>query len=450
LAATLFIPTLLLLLLLGVAYAGSVARETQQQVFLDRLRDVSYLSELALQSLATEDPDVVAVDLQRYRDVYGIGAAVLDQSGATWASNGLDVQSVPERHVALSGRRSEPTGSLLPWEVDQIVVAEPLFERGDLVGVVVTESDASYLSRGIWLNWGILALTGVLLSVIALVIADRTAVWVLRPVRAVEKAMAAMGRGQLAARIPESAGPPELGAIISRFNDMAEQVERLMRRQQEFVSNASHELRNPLNALMLRVEDLGLSVPDERSSEVASVRGEATRMAHILDALLLLAEDTSPEVEDAPVDVEAVLAERVESWRLLASERRIVLDASGAEELWAAVNRTVLESAFDAVMDNAVKFTPVDTPIEVTGRPEGDMVHVRVRDHGAGVPPEELDRMTERFWRSTAHHMVRGSGLGLAICSELLALGGGDLKLSLPAAGGLQVTIGVPRWQESR
>jgi signal transduction histidine kinase len=126
-----------------------------------------------------------------------------------------------------------------------------------------------------------------------------------------------------------------------------------------------------------------------------------------------------------------------------------MLDVPDAEELWAAVNRTVLESAFDAVMDNAVKFTPDDTPIEVTAQPEGAMVHVRVRDHGAGVPPEELDRMTERFWRSPAHHMVRGSGLGLAICSELLALGGGDLKLSLPAGGGLQATIGVPRWQES-
>lgn len=129
LAAILFIPTLLLLLLLGAAYAGSIARESQQEVFLDRLRDVSYLSVLARQSLAADDPTVVDDDLDRYGEVYGIEAAVLDQSGATWATNGLDVQSVVERHVALSGRRSETVGSLLPWEIDRIVVAEPVFEE---------------------------------------------------------------------------------------------------------------------------------------------------------------------------------------------------------------------------------------------------------------------------------------------------------------------------------
>lgn len=446
LAAILFFPTLLLLLVLGAAYVGSDAREGQQQVVLDRLRDVSYLTELARQSLVTEDQDLVVTDLERYQEVYGIGAVVVDESGSVWASNGLDPATVEEREIALSGRRSEPTGGLLPWQVSEVVIAEPIFQSGDLIGAVLTRSDTSYLSRTLWRNWTVLALATVVLSACAVVIAHRTAGWVLRPVRAVERAMTAIGKGQLAERIPAAARPPELEAVIGRFNDMAERVELLMHRQQEFVFNASHELRNPLNALMLRIEGLSMSAPEQYADEVASVRGEAIRMAHILDSLLLLADDASPEVDDDPVDVEAVLADRVESWQVLASGRAINLDTQGAD-LWASVNRNVLESALDTVLDNALKFSPEDTPVDVSARPDGPMLLIQVRDHGGGVPAAELERMTERFWRSPGHRGVPGSGLGLAICSELLSLGGGNLELSLPEGGGLLVAISVPRWE---
>jgi signal transduction histidine kinase len=71
-------------------------------------------------------------------------------------------------------------------------------------------------------------------------------------------------------------------------------------------------------------------------------------------------------------------------------------------------------------------------------------VEVVVRDHGAGVPPDQLERLAERFWRSPGHSTVRGSGLGLAITSELLATAGGGLRLALPDGGGLEVRLRVP------
>jgi signal transduction histidine kinase len=288
----LYVPIVLVLLVLGMAYAGSVAQGKQQDVFLDRLRDASYLTIVARQSLETDDRSVVNADLHRYGEAYGISAAVLDAAGATWATNGLDAQTVDERRVALSGRRADLSTSFLPWRVNQIVVAEPVFDGGDLVGAVVTVTDASGLSRGIWVSWGVVLAAGVVLSMLAVVVADRTAVWVLRPVRAVDGAMDRISHGQLDARIPESAGPPELRQVIRRFNAMADRVEYLMGKQQEFVHNASHELRNPLSALMLRVDDLALMAPEEHPAEVGSVRAETVRMAHILDALLLLADDT--------------------------------------------------------------------------------------------------------------------------------------------------------------
>jgi signal transduction histidine kinase len=289
-----------------------------------------------------------------------------------------------------------------------------------------------------------LAAVGFVIVLLAVVIADRTAGWVLRPVNAVDRAMAEIGHGRLEARIPPSTGPPELRAIIARFNEMAGRVEHLMRRQQEFVSNASHELRNPLNALMLRVEDLALSAPEENTTEIAHVRAEAVRMAHILDALLLLADDASLGEAAEPLDVADVVARRVQSWRLLAVGKQIELTAAD-DDTWAVANPIVLECAFDAVMDNAVKFSPPGGRLEVEVTTPGDRVEVTVRDQGPGVPPEELALLTERFWRSPGHSAVKGSGLGLAIASELLATGGGGLRLELPDGGGLRVRLQVPR-----
>jgi len=448
LAIILFVPCVLVLALLGAAYSGNVARANQQEVYLDRLADAGYLVITARQSLTADDPAIVEGDLTRYRDVYGVGAAVVDQSGAVWASNGLDVDDLDERHAALAGRRGEAVLSTLPWKADRIVVAEPVYDGGDLVGAVLTVSEASSVSRSIWSSWGILVAAGLAMCVLAVVIAHRTAGWVLRPVRAVDAAMGEIGRGRLDARIPPSTGPPELREVITRFNAMAAQVEHSMHRQQEFVSNASHELRNPLNALMLRVEDLALSTPAEHATEVAHVRAEAVRMAHILDALLLLADDANLAAGAHPVDVAELVGRRVESWRLLAVDRHLAFDEA-PEGAWAELNEIVLECAFDAVLDNAVKFSPDGGRIDVTvGTPaDGDaagMVEVTVRDHGAGVPPEELERLAERFWRSPGHGTVRGSGLGLAIASELLATGGGGLRLALPDGGGFEVRLRMP------
>lgn len=451
LAVILFVPSVLVLLLLGMALASSVARANQQELFLDRLGDASYLVITARQSLLSDDPTIVSGDLERYREVYGIGAAVVDQAGVTWATNGLEVQEVDERLVALAGRRSEVRETLLPWDVDRVVVAEPVFDGGDIVGAVVTASDAGSLSRGIWLTWGMLAAAGLVIVLLAIAVAHRTAGWVLRPVEAVDRAMGEIGHGRLEARIPPSAGPPELRRVIARFNDMAGRVEHLMRRQQEFVSNASHELRNPLNALILRVEDLALSAPPEHATEVAHVRAEAVRMAHILDALLLLADDAKLGRGAEALDVAEVVRRRVESWRLLAVDQRVELTAPD-DDTWVVANQIVLECAFDAVMDNAVKFSPrggrLDVEVTAADHDGSGFVEVAVRDHGPGVPPEEVAHLTERFWRSPGHSTVKGSGLGLAIASELLATGGGGLRIDLPDDGGFRVRLVLPRGED--
>ena len=438
------IPGVLLFITLGAAYAFTVARSGHQELYLDRLSDTSYLVGSARQSLAADDPGIVSGELERYGEVYGIGAAVLNRSGEVWASNGLDVTPLDERFTALAGRRSDLSEQFLPWMFGDLVVAEPVFEGGDLVGAVVTSSDTDRLALSVWRHWSLLAVGGLIALVLAIMIANRLASWVLRPVRAVDGAMAEMRSGDMSARIPESSGPPELRQVIAQFNSMAEKVEQLMHKQQEFVANASHELRNPLNALLLRIEDLSMTIDDERVEQIEHVRTEGRRLARILDTVLMLARDQDFVPGSDPVELSSLVGRRVEGWRPIAGEKNIEITLTVPGTVWAAVDEIVLESAFDAVADNAVKFAPPGSAVDVTVAASARRAEISVRDRGPGVRADELVKVTDRFWRSPQQRAVRGSGLGLAIASELLDNCGGDLVVSHAEGGGLLVTLRVP------
>jgi signal transduction histidine kinase len=104
-----------------------------------------------------------------------------------------------------------------------------------------------------------------------------------------------------------------------------------------------------------------------------------------------------------------------------------------------------LSSALDAVIDNALKFTPEGERVEVEVGAAGDTASVVVSDRGPGLTDEELARVGDRFWRSAAHQNVKGSGLGLSICRALLAAGGGTMAYGHHAPHGLTVTVTVPR-----
>ena len=104
-----------------------------------------------------------------------------------------------------------------------------------------------------------------------------------------------------------------------------------------------------------------------------------------------------------------------------------------------------LSSALDAVIDNAVKFTPPDESVEVTVAADGDTSTIEVADRGPGLTDEELARIGDRFWRSGRHQNVKGSGLGLSISRALLAAGGGTIAYAHHEPHGLRVTVTVPR-----
>ncbi len=138
------------------------------------------------------------------------------------------------------------------------------------------------------------------------------------------------------------------------------------------------------------------------------------------------------------------------AWRPLAEEKGVRLTGCGASAVTAWADPVALSSALDAVIDNALKFTPEGEEVTVAVAARGDTSTIVVTDHGPGLTDEELERIGDRFWRSGRHQNVKGSGLGLSICRTLLAAGGGSMTYAHNEPRGLRVTVAVPLHRTGR
>jgi signal transduction histidine kinase len=243
--------------------------------------------------------------------------------------------------------------------------------------------------------------------------------------------------------VADDSGPPELRRLSVSFDRMAETVTGALAAQRAFVADAGHQLRNPLTALRLRLSNLAGHVDAAATDDHVAALEEAERLSTLLDGLLALArtERTAPPVR---VDVDAAVDDRVEAWRPLAEHTGLRLRREGARGLTAVAPAGAVETVLDAVLDNAVKFSAAGDSVTVHTAGLGGHVEVAVRDTGPGIPADELDRATARFWRSPAQSNVEGSGLGLAIAARTVELAGGALCLERPDGGGLRVVARLP------
>lgn len=440
------VPLVAILAALGGAAGWSAARSVQQSFYTQQLGDLGYFVTSARQALRSGSAAVIDAEVERFQEVYGIDVTVFDLGGGVWASDDADAAVLPEEdaervRLALSGRRAEQPVTVFPWTVADTALAEPVFDDGDVIGAVMVAGDVDAPRSAILQQILLISAIALVLIALGVLLVFRLAQWVLSPVRRLDEAMVAIERGEMDARVQEDAGPPELRRMAQVFNGMADEIERVMTRQQEFALNASHELRNPLNALLLRVEHLATGLGREWHDDVEETREEGRRMTRILETLLGLARGGRGDSAISAVDLATLSARRLDAWRDVASARGITLRSTGERSVMSVTDRTIVESALDAVIDNAVKYSPDGGRIEVGALREGQVCRITVRDHGPGLTAEQAAAATDRFWRSAETGDTPGSGLGLAIASDLLATVGGELSVASADGGGLTVAL---------
>jgi signal transduction histidine kinase len=295
---------------------------------------------------------------------------------------------------------------------------------------------------------------------------------VTRPIRHLQHAAGRFAAGDLTPGDPARGAPGELVELERTMNSMAGRLDELLSTQRAFVADASHQLRTPLTALRLRLENVaaactapGAATPETTATDSGDLRdeiddalAETERLGSLVDDLLALARAERPAAAE-PTPVARLTADRVDTWSAVADERAVSIELTapdpGVEAL--AVPGAV-EQILDNLLDNALRFSPERSTITVDVRalPSG-RVELRVGDQGPGLDAEQRRQATDRFWRGeqpvgTAAETSGGSGLGLAIVQALAIASGGDVRLEAgtdgPAADGcrgLAVIIELPR-----
>jgi signal transduction histidine kinase len=224
-------------------------------------------------------------------------------------------------------------------------------------------------------------------------------------------------------------------------------VQQASDRQATFVADASHQLRTPLASLMLRLENLGADLPCDRNPELAELCEEVERMHRIVEGLLQLATVDQSRLCIEEVSLAELIEQRVRAAqpRAEALATKITFPVESMSPLAVSTDCTLVGSAFEAVLDNAIKFSPPDGEVRVAVAVDKDHAEVTVSDQGPGLPVQDLQRIGDRFWRSSRHQNVEGTGLGLAVARSMLEAVGGTLAFAANMPSGLTVTLRLPR-----
>jgi signal transduction histidine kinase len=327
------------------------------------------------------------------------------------------------------------------------VVAAPITADGHLLAAVVLGTPASFTEHRIHEIW--LALAA--FAVAALLIASAVGVMLARsltlPIAHLQSTVDRLGRGDFGSRAVEDAGPPEIRVLARRFNQMADRIDELVTAQTRFVADASHQLRSPLTALRLRIENLEAVADEHTIDAISAVGRELQRLSRVVDGLLALSRADQEQPQREEVSVSAVVAERGEAWVALAVERRVdlLVDDRTAGTV-ALVIPGDLDQILDNLLANALEASSPNGHIVVLLAASGvGRAAIHVIDDGPGLDAEGRKRAFDRFWQGPGHTSGH-SGLGLAIVRQLAKRNGIEVELrdsqphGLDAVAELQLT----------
>ncbi|WP_089101735.1 HAMP domain-containing sensor histidine kinase [Streptomyces hyaluromycini] len=269
----------------------------------------------------------------------------------------------------------------------------------------------------------------------------------LRPVDKLTEAVEHVARTEdLSVRIPvEEESDDEIARLSRSFNSMTSSLANSRELQQQLIADAGHELRTPLTSLrtnielLTRSEETGRPIPPaDRKALLASVKAQMTELASLIGDLQELSRSEGQRGERVQI---VALQDTVEAALRRARLRGPELTITADVQPWfVRAEPSALERAIVNILDNAVKFSPEGGKIEVTL----ERGILTVRDHGPGIPEDELPHVFDRFWRSPSARALPGSGLGLSIVARTVQQAGGDVTLARANGGGTMATVRLP------
>ncbi|MFN0026628.1 MAG: histidine kinase dimerization/phospho-acceptor domain-containing protein [Acidimicrobiales bacterium] len=487
--------TFLILAVLAVPLGLFFADRERERLASELERDANVIAtvyEDVLQQDQPLDPSPAGV----YRTRTGARVVITDRQGISRVDTGgdtpRDLSTRPEIATALAGERASGTRSSTTLGTELFYVAVPVASGGVVHGSVRLTLETAQVQSRIVRFWTALVAVGAVLMVITALVGWVLARSVTRPVRRLQADARRFASGDLQVDPSTRAGgPPELRALDGAMRTMARRLEALLEEQRSFVADASHQLRTPLTALRLRLENLQSDPisppPPAAHAALDAAIAETDRLSTLVNDLLQLARAEQARAVQV-ADLAGLARDRVDTWGAVAEAKGVGLRLhvgaaqpvgargtsagfmqggterdAGEAEVWAlpapiaarglaavavwAVPGAI-EQVLDNLLDNALEVSnsgDVITVRVVSTAPDGSAPRLEVVDGGPGLSDADKLRALRRFWRGGQRS--EGSGLGLPVVAALVSASGGILDLldahpvNGPASVGLRVVV---------
>jgi signal transduction histidine kinase len=441
---------LLILVGLEVPLGYLQHRNEQHQAFQQLELAGEVLAVLVDPALATNDMAEVEALARQSAECLDGQVEILDSRGEVLYSTHrpTDVSaSRPDVRAVLHDQAHASLRTATVAGVEMMSVAVPVRPGPAPHGAIRVSMPAEALTAAAGFRL-ILTAVGLLVLAAAGVIAFAMARWIGRPIRALEQATRTLADGTPLPPLPTTTGPPELRRLAGTLAATADRLHRLIASQRSFIGHASHQLKTPLAALRLRLENLEPDIAVAGGKNLRAALTETDRLAQMVESLLAMARSEQTTLPREPVRLAPAVAERIAFWTPLATRHAVRLAASGPHDAQVQAVPGAVDEIIDNFLSNALRAAPPDSTITVTWRParptgETPMIELHVLDQGPGLTADHCAKALDPFWRAPG--MAKdGTGLGLSLVRKLAEASGGRALLRPGDSAGIDAVVILP------
>ncbi len=243
----------------------------------------------------------------------------------------------------------------------------------------------------------------------------------------------AIGRDDLSKRIQVTNSDDEIGRLATTFNEMLDRLEDAFKKERQFTSDASHELRTPVTIISATAEEAlsGSKDIEEYRSSLGVILRESNRMAHLISQLLMLskADEKSYKLELEEVDISEMIEGVMEEFSDIAEKRGVRVEFDGLKGAKIEADQSLTTRMLINLLDNAIKYNRNDGWVKLSLNYIDGKLVLRVEDSGMGIPEEDIPRIFDRFYRADKARGRGGMGLGLSIVKWIADVHGWEIQV---------------------